>query len=89
MNSEEQLKLIIQITGNLDDDPVEAVKKLRKRYNKEYETNRDKAMNNGAEVVFARNTIKKLKQQLLQKTNGLNLWKKKFNKLNLGLLPSN
>tara|TARA_R110001592_G_scaffold317422_1_gene594302 strand:- start:106 stop:366 length:261 start_codon:yes stop_codon:yes gene_type:complete len=86
MNSEEQLKLIIQITGNLDDDPVEAVKKLRKRYNKEYETNRDKAMNNGAEVVFARNTIKQLQQQLRQKSFSLKLLKKK---LNLGLLPSN
>ena len=86
MNSEEQLKLIIQITGNLDDDPVEAVKKLRKRYNKEYETNRDKAMNNGAEVVFARNTIKQLQQQLRQKSFSLKLLKKKLNPLNL---PSN
>ena len=88
MNSEEQLKLIIQITGNLDDDPVEAVKKLRKRYNKEYETNRDKAMNNGAEVVFARNTIKQLQQQLRQKSFSLKLLKKKLNQ-KLSNLPSN
>ena len=88
MNSEEQLKLIKQITGNLDDDPVEAVKKLRKRYDKEYETNSDKAMNNGAEVVFARNTIKKLQQQLRQKTFSLKLLKKKLNQ-KLSNLPSN
>lgn len=89
MNNEEQLKLIIQITGNLDDDPVKAVKKLRKRYEAEYDRNRDKSLNNGAEVIFARQTIKKLKEQLLQKTNGCNLWKKKFNKLNPLSLPSN
>jgi len=91
MNSEEQLKLIKQITGNLDDDPVEAVKKFRKRYDALYQRNRDKAMNNGCEVIFSRDTIKKLKEQLHQKSNGLNLWKKKFQKLNKKLLslPSN
>ncbi len=91
MNNEEQLKLIKQITGNLDDDPVEAVKKLRKRYDASYQRNRDKAMNNGCEVIFSRDTIKKLKEQLHQKSNGLNLWKKKFKKLNQKRLslPSN
>jgi len=81
MNPEEQLKLIKEITGNLDDDPVEAVRKLRKRYEKEYQARRDKMMNNGCEVIFSRNTIKKLKQELQIKTNGSNLWKKKYNKL--------
>tara|TARA_R110000796_G_scaffold56360_1_gene130638 strand:+ start:337 stop:591 length:255 start_codon:yes stop_codon:yes gene_type:complete len=81
MNTEEQLLAIKQITGNLDEDPVEAVRKLRKRYEQEYQRNRDKAMNNGCEVIFTRLEIKKVKEELRGFKNSYLLLKKKLEKL--------
>ena len=85
MNNEEKLDYIKQISGfsgkgrpSGERDAIEAVKELRKRHNAEYERNRDKAMNNGCQVLFAEYELKKVKEELKQVKEELRCFKNSY-----------
>tara|TARA_R110000737_G_scaffold342963_1_gene368401 strand:- start:481 stop:765 length:285 start_codon:yes stop_codon:yes gene_type:complete len=88
MNNEEKLDFIKEISGfsgkgrpSGERDAIEAVKELRKRYDAEYKRNRDKSMNNGAEILFVEYELKKVKEELRCIKNSYFLLKRKFKKL--------
>lgn len=88
MNNEEKLDFIKSISGfsgkgcpSGERDAIQAVKELRKRYDAEYQRNRDKMLNNGGEVIFIRLEIKKVEEELRGFKNSYFLLKKKLEKL--------